>query len=294
MKIIIEIIYNKETMAHSLDAIGIDGKTEHRIRAKMVSQIRFYQFKVKGESAIEMLPTKLIPSANRGYCFHVEQPAMVTTRRYGLPSADEVAFLDAGKDENPRVLYLDAEAIGLSGPEYKIVRGTLSSEVYSAWRCNATGTFLTLVGSSKDAVADIEAEQARLAELLKQAKTPTELEALIKDIEALPLRRRLLNSYWMALTPEQYAKEKDAVEKAMAYSEVDRYQLLDELRSNFKKYLATDRSRPYEGDGKTQIAVMRALWKSFKPDKKPVWLPLRDIDKFELKVVIQAPTKDES
>lgn len=210
---------------------------------------------------------------------------MVATKRYKLPSADEVAFLEAWKDDGHHVLHLNAEAIGLSGPEYKILRGTLSSEVYSMWSSNTTGSFLSLVGSSKDAVADIEAEQARLAELLKQAKTSAELEALIKDIEALPLRRRLLRRYWDELTPEQYAKEKSAVEQALAYSEVDRYQLLDELRSNLKNYLATDCARPYEGDGRTQIAVMRAVWKSFKPNKKPVWLPLRDIDKFELEVV---------
>lgn len=87
------------------------------------------------------------------------------------------------------------------------------------------------------------------------------------------------------MTPEQYKTEKEAIKRSMAVDQKYRYQLLDQLRVECLRYLDDNSQELCAGDAKTQIAVMRALWKSFKEGGKPKWLPLRDIDELELKMV---------
>lgn len=284
MKIFIEIAYDKSDYTHKLEAIGISGKDERRLVGVQVTEIRFFRHRVKGESAIDMLPVTLVPPPERGYCFQVEQLAMLDICQRSNPGAGVVAFL-LGRDCGPCVLYLDADVIGLSGPTYEIVRGTLSGTVYATWSSNATGLVRRRESTMNDAKEDIAAEQRRLAEQLKEAKTATQLDILLKDIVALPLRYRLLQRYWADLTPEQYEKEKEASACCLSSSKEYRYMLLDRLRLECGGYITGKSKTLWAGDAKCQIAAMRTLWNSFEPNKKPVWLPLRDIDEYELKMV---------
>lgn len=285
MEIVIEIKYDKSDKAHRLDAVGVSGRDVFHIERGQVTEIRFFRRKADGESAIEQLSAVLTPAVERGYSIPVSQPWMIDIHRTSNPGNGEAAFLLGEKDQGPCILYLDANAIGLSGPGYEIARAKYSGTVYSTWDSVATGPFRCPECSLQEEKADIVAEQGRLSEVLKRARTGSEVDNLLKDISAIPLRYRLLQEYWARLTPEQYKTEKEAIKRSMAVDQKYRYQLLDQLRVECLRYLDGKGQALCAGDAKTQIAVMRALWKSFKEDKRPKWLPLRDIDELELKMV---------
>ena len=63
-----------------------------------------------------------------------------------------------------------------------------------------------------------------------------------------------------------------------------RYTLLDRMRSDCAYFLGNgNRHAKYlwAGNVEDQIADMKMLWNSFKPDEKPEWLTMEDIESLE-------------
>lgn len=133
MEIVIELKYDKSDKTHRLDAVGVSGRDVFHTKGRQVTEIRFFRRKADGESAVEQLSAILTPAAERDYNIPVRQPWMIDIRKISNPGGGEAAFLLGEKAQAPCILYIDANAIGLSGPGYTIVREKYSGTVYS-WR----------------------------------------------------------------------------------------------------------------------------------------------------------------
>lgn len=69
-----------------------------------------------------------------------------------------------------------------------------------------------------------------------------------------------------------------------------RYRMLDRLGRDCTYYLGNGnrlKKHLWAGDEKAQICAMKALYNSFPDDKKPEWLTLADIERFESKMANQ-------
>ena len=67
-----------------------------------------------------------------------------------------------------------------------------------------------------------------------------------------------------------------------------RYQLLSRLQMDCEYYLGNGNRHPkdlWSGDEKSHIADMKALYNSFKEDKKPEWISMEDISKYEKQMI---------
>lgn len=65
---------------------------------------------------------------------------------------------------------------------------------------------------------------------------------------------------------------------------VNRYSLLDRMRSDCEYYLGIgNRYAPHlwAGEPAAQIRYMKWLWESFSPDAKPEWLTMAQIEDLE-------------
>lgn len=90
---------------------------------------------------------------------------------------------------------------------------------------------------------------------------------------------------------EESQRKKTAVDDLLNHDKSFRYQLLDRLRSDCEYYLGYGNrcaDHLWAGSEKEQIACMKVLWESFKPDEKPNYLSFDQILDYELKMV---PTK---
>lgn len=67
-----------------------------------------------------------------------------------------------------------------------------------------------------------------------------------------------------------------------------RYQLLSRLQEDCKYYLGNGgrhKKHLWANDEKQQIQIMKELYDSFHPDKKPEWLTMTEILEYEKKMV---------
>lgn len=68
------------------------------------------------------------------------------------------------------------------------------------------------------------------------------------------------------------------------HDEKYRYMLLDRMRADCAYYLGNGNRQVkylWAGNVEEQIEDMKMLWDSFKPDEKPEWLTMEDIESLE-------------
>lgn len=79
--------------------------------------------------------------------------------------------------------------------------------------------------------------------------------------------------------------------------ETFRYQLLDRMRADCDYYLENGNRHDkylWANNATEQIAYMKALYNSFSDDKKPEWISLEDINKYESSMIDNEITSEET
>lgn len=77
-------------------------------------------------------------------------------------------------------------------------------------------------------------------------------------------------------------------EEILKLGEKFRYQLLDRMKQDCEYYLGYGRKNPrhlWAIDEKEHIEIMKTLYNSFSDDKKPEWISMQDIERYEMKMV---------
>lgn len=78
------------------------------------------------------------------------------------------------------------------------------------------------------------------------------------------------------------------VEEVLKQEEKLRYMLLDRMQQDCEYYLGCGNRHPkhlWALNEKDHITTMKALYNSFSDDKKPEWITMHDIARYELKML---------